>query len=83
MEQTIRRDPLLVSKRDAAAALSVSVRTIQNLIIAKKLPTRRIGRRTLIPYSALRVLASRDTYCVSVSVSESQSTEKIIDDDGE
>lgn len=55
------REPLLVSKRDAAVALSLSVRTIENLIAAKKLPARKIGRRTLIPYSALRGLASRDT----------------------
>ena len=35
--------PLLVSKRDAAALLSLCVRTVDNLIATKKLPARRIG----------------------------------------
>ena len=59
--ETTTREPLLVSKRRAAESPSVSVRTVENLIASKKLPSRKIGRRTLIPYSALRALASRDT----------------------
>lgn len=52
---------ILVSKREAAAALSVSVRTIENLIyVAKELPARKIGRRTLIPYASLMAFARRD-----------------------
>ena len=51
---------LLVSKRDAALALSVCVRTIENLIQAKELPARKIGRRTLIPARALEDFARRD-----------------------
>lgn len=52
--------PLLVSKRDAAALLSLCVRTVDNLIATKKLPARRVGRRVLIPYSALVHFARRD-----------------------
>jgi len=52
--------PLLVSKRDAAALLSLCVRTVDNLIATKKLPARRIGRRVLIPYAALVQFARRD-----------------------
>ena len=47
------RPPLLVSKRDAAALLSLCLRSIDNLIAAKQLPCRRIGKRVLIPYAAL------------------------------
>jgi excisionase family DNA binding protein len=61
MDKLNGREPLLVSKREAAAALSISVRTLENLIFSKKLPVRKIGRRALVPYSALRALASHDT----------------------
>ena len=44
---------LLHSKIEAAAMLNVSVRTIDNLIVMKELPVRRIGRRVLIPRSAI------------------------------
>lgn len=54
-------EKLLVSKRDAALLLSVSVRTIENLIAAKRLVARKLGRRTLIPWSALEQLSRRDT----------------------
>ncbi len=48
---------LLVSKRDAAIALGVSIRTVENLIARKHLPKRKLGRRTLIPFSALERFA--------------------------
>ena len=40
--------------------LSVSLRTIDNLLAAKRLISRKIGRRTLIPRSAIEKLARRD-----------------------
>jgi excisionase family DNA binding protein len=52
--------PLLVSKGDAAAMLSLCVRTIDKLIATKELPARRCGKRVLIPYSALQQFARRD-----------------------
>ncbi len=52
--------PVLVSIHDAADLLGVCPRTVQNLITAKELPSRKIGRRRLIPYSALQALARRD-----------------------
>jgi excisionase family DNA binding protein len=52
--------PLLVSKRDAAALLGVCLRSIDNYIAAKELPCRRLGKRVLIPYSALVAFARRD-----------------------
>lgn len=66
-DQTIQRGgnqrfqtPLLVSKRDAAALLGVCVRSIDNYIATKELPCRRLGKRVLIPYSALVAFARRD-----------------------
>lgn len=53
-------EPLLVSKIDSARVLSVSLRTVTNLIARKELPCRRIGKRTLIPYKALVRFAQRD-----------------------
>jgi hypothetical protein len=50
----------LLSKQDAAQALSVSVRTNNYLIGNDELPTRRIGRRTLIPRSGLELFALQD-----------------------
>ena len=51
---------LLVGKRDAARALGISVRSLENLISAKRLSIRKIGRRTLIPRRALEQFCRRD-----------------------
>jgi len=53
-------DAILVSKRKAAEALSVSLRTVDNLIASKELAVRRVGRRCLIPRRALEDFARRD-----------------------
>jgi len=50
---------LLHSKKDAAFILSVSLRTINNLIVAKELPTVRIGSRVLISAEELRLFCKR------------------------
>jgi excisionase family DNA binding protein len=50
MENTIK---LAVSVREAAAMLGISPRSIQNYIHAKRLPARKIGRRTVILVRAL------------------------------
>lgn len=51
---------ILVSKREAACALGVSLRTVENLISRKELEARSIGRRRLIPRAALERFARRD-----------------------
>jgi excisionase family DNA binding protein len=51
---------LLVSRRDAAARLQISVRSVDYLIASRQLPARRIGRRRLIPRNALDQFARRD-----------------------
>lgn len=59
-EKTSEIPPILISKKTAATALSICVRSIDNLLKSKQLPCRRIGRRTLIPYGALVAFARRD-----------------------
>lgn len=54
-------DKLLVSKRQAAELLGVSIRTVENLISIKALESRKLGRRRLIPTSALAQIARRGT----------------------
>ena len=53
-------DPILVDKRTAARLLSLSLRTVDNLIAQRELPVRRVGRRVLIPRKALENFARRD-----------------------
>lgn len=53
-------EPLLMSKRESASMLGLSVRTLENLISRKELPARRIGRRCLIERQALERFARRD-----------------------
>ena len=60
MQATVKSEQLLVSKRDGAQALGACVRTIERLIAKRKLPAKRIGRRTLIPVDALRKFAQPD-----------------------
>jgi excisionase family DNA binding protein len=52
--------PILVSKKEAAAALGICVRTLEHLIAAKELSVRRIGKRCLVPYVSLLAFARRD-----------------------
>lgn len=51
---------LLLTVPAAAAALSLSRRTVERLMTTGHLPSRRIGRRRLIPAEAVRRLAARD-----------------------
>jgi excisionase family DNA binding protein len=53
-------EKLLYSREDAAAALSISIRSVDYLISEGKLSTRRIGRKTLIPVSDIRRFAHSD-----------------------
>jgi excisionase family DNA binding protein len=48
---------LLVSKREAAKALSISLRKLEQLISSEELPVRRIGRRVLVARRSLEKFA--------------------------
>jgi len=61
MEQkTLSPTPILVSVKDAAALLGVCSRTVQNLVTAKKLKARKLGRRTLLSYRELLEFSRHD-----------------------
>jgi excisionase family DNA binding protein len=51
---------LLVSREEAAQLLSISQRGLDYLIADRRLPTRRIGGRVLIPVAELRKYARGD-----------------------
>ncbi|MGA7222392.1 MAG: helix-turn-helix domain-containing protein [Candidatus Acidiferrales bacterium] len=51
---------LLYSKRDAAEALGVSLRTIENFLATGELAARRVGRRTLVLASSVSDFAKQD-----------------------
>jgi excisionase family DNA binding protein len=55
-------DKLLLSKREAAQKLSISVRSIDYLIGNKKLTARRIGRRVLVTYKSVLEFARADHF---------------------
>ena len=68
--QSTGQAPLLVSKRDAAAMLSLCVRTVDKLIATKQLSARKVGKRILIPYSALVQFARRDHITTTTTTAE-------------
>lgn len=49
------------TRREAAEALRISLRTLDTLLAQGKLRSRRIGRRVLVPQSELEKLLRRDT----------------------
>ena len=53
-------ESILLSRRDAAALLSISLRTLDYLIARKEIAARKIGARVLIPRRALERFARRD-----------------------
>ena len=53
-------EKLLFDKKTVANMLSVSVRTVENLIAAKQLEVRHIGSRTLVTRKALQQFARQD-----------------------
>jgi excisionase family DNA binding protein len=54
-------EKIMYGIKDAAFALSVSKRYIEELLHDKKLTYRRMGRRVLIPASELRRISRMDT----------------------
>jgi excisionase family DNA binding protein len=50
-------EKLLVSRRDAASMLSISLRTLDKLVIEKRLSVQRVGTRVLFPRRALEQFA--------------------------
>ncbi len=53
-------EKILLSKKDAASLLSLSVRSLEYMLQRRELVSRRVGRRVLIPRTALEQFAKRD-----------------------
>lgn len=51
---------LQFSRKEAARLLSISLRTVDRLIAAKKMPVCRIGSRVLIAHDVLKQFIKRD-----------------------
>jgi excisionase family DNA binding protein len=69
-------DSIAFSRREAADALRVSLRTLDYLLAQGKLRCRRIGRRIVIPRVELERLLSHDTPVVQGSAPMSEGVEK-------
>jgi excisionase family DNA binding protein len=50
-------EQILFSERQAAQVLSISLRTLDKLILSKKLPVHKIGRRVLISRTSIERFA--------------------------
>ena len=48
---------ILLTRHEAADALSISIRTLDTLLARRELQTRRVGRRRLIPRAELERFA--------------------------
>ena len=53
-------EKLLFTRKESAEILSISIRQLDYLLSAGSLPSRRLGRKRLIPRAALEVFARRD-----------------------
>jgi excisionase family DNA binding protein len=53
-------DKLLISRQEACTLLGISLRTLDSILAAKQLESRRVGRRRLIPRRALERFVARD-----------------------
>jgi excisionase family DNA binding protein len=53
-------EKVLYTKREAAQLLSISLRSLDYLIVSQQLPTRRIGRRVLVHRESIEQFARMD-----------------------
>jgi len=60
MNSIVSQDVVAVGMIEAARRLGVSPRTVATLVARKELPSRRIGRRRVIPVRALEEFLDRD-----------------------
>ena len=51
---------LAVGMAEAARRLGLSTRTVATLVLRHELPSRKVGRRRIIPIAALEVFVQRD-----------------------
>lgn len=67
---------LLHSKAEAAALLCISLRSVHHLVASGELSTRQIGRRSLIPATALVEFAAVDHVAITPPSKPKKTTSK-------
>jgi len=60
LARMITNNKLAVNLREGAAMLGISARTLQNFIWARRFPSRKIGRRTVILVRDLELFLRKD-----------------------
>jgi hypothetical protein len=58
-------EKFLYSRKEAAYALGISVRSLDYLIAGKQLDTRRIGKKVLVTRASLATFASANHYAIT------------------
>jgi len=58
-------EKFLYARKEAAYALGISVRSLDYLIAAKQLDTRRIGKKVLVTRASLAAFASGNHYTIA------------------
>lgn len=77
MDKHTERTPLAVSKREAAAMLGISIRSVENYLAMKRLVARKIGRRTVLLVSSLHSFLRSDQPSASRARRESQPAREV------
>jgi excisionase family DNA binding protein len=72
----MQANALAFTRSEAAEALRVSLRTIDNLLASGNLRSRRIGRRILIPRCELERVLAKDAIATSRAVGELEVEQK-------
>lgn len=57
-------EKILLNRKDAAAAIGISIRGLDYLISEGKVHVRRLGKRVLVPRAELERLATKDQQCI-------------------
>ncbi len=58
-EEARNLDKLLLTRDEAASALNLSTRSVDYLIVQGRLPSKKLGKRRLVPREAVERLAKR------------------------
>ncbi len=62
--ENTRPPKVLYDRKGAAYALSISVRSLDTLVASKKLATRRLGKKVMIPATELNRFARADHFTI-------------------
>lgn len=72
MRGAMETEKILINRKEAARLLSISLRSLDYLVLHKEIPARRIGRRVLITRRALEEFARHDHVMCALGERESE-----------